>query len=871
MEDVIFHGSQSDKTCNMAEVEMIIANENSILPLDYNEISIIRRLYRSGESEYLINRKPSRLKDIQLLFMDTGVGKSTYSVIEQGKIDKILSKNPQDRRYIFEEAAGLSKYRDRKKEYERKILKTKENLRRVNDITSELEKQHGQLKQQAKKATLYFDLQEKLKTAEMDMLLYRLLQLKKKKKGQEERLFTIHAQIENTQKEMQGQKSKVQEMQAQISLEEKDIRENEKKKIEIDERINSYRNESQSLEERIEEAKDHLQIRQHEVKDFQKEKKELSDKIAEVTEEIKVKKTLKEKNQKELHEIKKEIVAFEHKQKSDYKEVATSKRRLEEIKEESSRLNKEHFVVVEKLLKEIDELKERLSKEKSEQAINRKELSKLFQKLKGLLKELAPFETEEALRRGVEEIARFPAKDIKESYRDILTRSFEVRKLNKDLESRLKKMVGEDDPFYSIIFSAEGTYAQKEKIDQALKILQAESRRCEENIRALEKNIAHGQKEESKAKRKLAEIEIAMAALSQTINMNIRIREEKIANTNELETRFQAVKQNTRRQESSIEKLEKEKKKSYGQSVQLEKEGGAIDKHLARSSKHLQTQRAKQRRSQDKMDSLVAQLEGQTQKRSEIILHEKLLEKDIEALYEKAMSEYSEDLKTTEKQGHRREFNPEKMKRTMEALQGQLKAIGGNVNPLAQSEYESLDERLKEIKGQSRDIEESMADLVQVVSEIDVNSKKIFLSTFDTIKKNFDLVFRQLFEGGTGKIELVDEDDPLVSGIDVFLQPPGKKFQSINLFSGGEKSLISIALMFSIFLVKPSPICLLDEVDAALDIHNIVRLAKLLDEFKNRTQIIIVTHNEKTSSIIDYAYGVTMKNGISKTLSLALH
>jgi chromosome segregation protein len=215
------------------------------------------------------------------------------------------------------------------------------------------------------------------------------------------------------------------------------------------------------------------------------------------------------------------------------------------------------------------------------------------------------------------------------------------------------------------------------------------------------------------------------------------------------------------------------------------------------------------------------------------------------------------------------DFNPEAIRIKTHMLREELRQLGP-INPLAQDEYREVSDRVKELVKQKQDIETSMQDLEKICLEIDESSKTIFVETFTQIQKNFHQVFRRLFHGGKANIEIMDGEHPLEAGIEIFAQPPGKKFQNINLFSGGERSLIAVALMFSIFLVKPSPICLLDEVDAALDKENINRLARLLAEFKDKTQFIIISHNEKTVGVIDYLYGVTMQGGVTQTLSLKL-
>ena len=269
---------------------------------------------------------------------------------------------------------------------------------------------------------------------------------------------------------------------------------------------------------------------------------------------------------------------------------------------------------------------------------------------------------------------------------------------------------------------------------------------------------------------------------------------------------------------------------------------------------------------QEKFSKTNAILQNHLNKRNAQHLDLRLLEKDIENVYQQARQQYSEDLREREKNIAIKSLIRNAFKK-YSRLSRAIKNIGDPGQSLGPGRVPPFDERLNEMLGQQKDILRSIEDLTQVVKEIDASSAEIFYSTFKKVQANFHLLFRRLFNGGAGKILLTDEKDPLHSGIDILIQPPGKKFQNINLLSGGEKSLIAISLMFAIFLVRPAPICLLDEVDASLDKINIDRLSKMLFEFRNVTQFVIITHNEKTASIADYVHGVTMHGGVSHIYS----
>ena len=867
MEDVIFHGSEGETICNMAEVEMVVANENSILPIEYSEISIIRRLYRSGESEYLLNKKPCRLKDIHHLFLETGIGKSTSSVIEQGRIDKVLSMNPEDRRYIFEEAAGVVKYRERKKEYQRKIEKTKENLKRVSDLVGELERQKSQLKKQADISKKYFELQENLKAEEIKRFLYQLLQYRKKKNAIEnniEQSIKIIAEQEELLKEAREGEKNIKE---QIQSKEENITRFEKKKIEVDERLHSSKVQSSMFAERINEINQNIKERQETLIRSQEEKKNLYENIKTLSKEIENKQIKKESNKKKITGFTDQIKELSSHIESCEIKRANFKQRTGEIKKETIELNKKHFVVVENLIKEIDALKQKVQEDEKIHLEDKRRLLDFQKSFKEKLSLIFDLQSDEQMQSHINQIGTSEKGDLKSELEKVYLNLFELKKTADEYELLLKKFLRSDDPFYELIFSAEGTYAQKEKVDSDLAALQQENQLCEQKIEFNAAEIKKCQSQVSEIKQQRTEIEIDQATVNQSIELSLRIKDEKVAGVNNLEVRYVSAKNYLAKQNDLLTEFLKKKKDDSKERDQLEKENAKLIQNLSAFSKIIESESQRLNKNREKIDKRETLLNSQTRKRDHQIVEVKLLEKDIENLCEQATNQYSENLPEKEKNIINQEFNPESIRKKIESYREQLKSIGRNVNPLAQDEYESIVERLDEVLKQEKDIIRSMEDLNKVVEEIDANSSEIFYSTFKKIQTNFHLLFRRLFDGGAGKVVLTDEKNPLESGINILIQPPGKKIQNINLLSGGEKSLIAIALMFSVFLVRPSPICLLDEVDAALDKINIDRLSKMLFEFRQVTQFVIITHNEKTASITDYMHGVTMSGGVSKVYS----
>ena len=857
MEDVIFHGSEGEKICNMAEVEMVVTNENSILPIEYSEISIIRRLYRSGESEYLLNKKPCRLKDIHHLFLETGIGKSASSVIEQGKIDKVLSMNPEDKRYIFEEAAGVAKYRERKKEYQRKIEKTQENLKRVSDLIKELQRQQSQLKKQASVSKSYFEIQENLKSEEINRLLYQLLQHRKKKETTKKTIDELIKTIDEKEKLLKENQEEEKNIREQIQSKENNITDFEKKKIEVVERRHSTRLQISMFDERINEINQNIKEREKILNGSQQEKNTLSENIKNLSKEIESKQKKKETNEKKITEFTTEIGKLSFHIKNGESQRSHFKKRTEEIKKEINELNKKHFIVIEDLIKEIDALKQKVEENEKIHLKDKRRLLDFQKQFKQKLSLIFDLQNDESSQKT----------DLKSKLGKIYLNLSELKTIVDEYEMLLTKFLRDDDPFYDLIFSAEGTYAQKEKVDNDLASLHLNNQQCEKKIEFYTSEIKKHQNKINEIKQQRTHIEIDQATVNQSIELIFRIKNEKIANVNTLEIRYENAKNHLYQQNNSLVDFFKKKKNSLKEQQQLEMKNSKLVENMSNLSKLIKSQSEKLNKNREKIKKRNFFLNNFITKRDNQMVEIKLLEKDIKNLCEQANNQYSEDLLEREKNIINQEFNPEQTKKKIALYREQLNSLGGNVNPFAQDEYENITERLNEMLKQQYDIIRSIEDLNKVVEEIDVNSSEIFYSTFKKIQTNFHLLFRRLFDGGVGKVNLTDEKNPLESGINILIQPPGKKIQNINLLSGGEKSLIAIALMFSIFLVRPAPLCLLDEVDSALDKINIDRLAKMLTEFCQTTQFVVITHNEKTASIANYVHGVTMGDGVSKVYS----
>lgn len=869
MIDVIFGGAEGHGPAGMAEVEMVLANETGLLPLAFAEVSVTRRVYRSGDSEYLINHQPVLLRDVQTLFLDTGIGKSSYSIIEQGSTNRILSKNPEERRYLFEEAASIAKYRERKKEYERKIESTRENLVRVQDILREKDKQYTLLKKQAETAEKYFQVQAKIKEADLRLFMHRLRQFRLRLEELSGRISEAKAESEGAQKEIFELDEVLARLQGEMKNREAEIGESDKKRIELSEKINALMEYQRMVLSRKEDIQRQQALHEQSRESHQKERQELATQRLALDAEVSEKQTRQEGNVAQMAALEARVKLLQEKAEAYAKEAQAFRQRLVEIADERRKLVEENGVVVDHLIREIDAVKGRMAERQSPWEGRKKRLLELQQDLKRRLYEMTAAPSEAAL---VEEKTRLEG-DVtatKARVARLLDQAFALRELEKEQSRLTQELLSEKDPLTELIFNAEGTYARKERIDQALKDLAIEEERCHGRLAHFDRERVQLEQSRGEAQREMAALDIDNAALLQSLEMLGKITQDKAKSLDALDERLAAftghLEQYAGQQKELDQQLEKHASEMRGHEDSVKELAKSMDDSkstILELVRQLEKSRLKRVRLEENRDTARRRQENWEK---EVML----IDKDVQTIQESAMTQYSENLKDHEARLLNESIDPQALREELAGLRESQKGIGA-VNPMAQDEFREVDDQVRELRAQKEDIEASMADLAKICAEIEASSRESYLEVFGKIQKNFHQVFRRLFNGGRGTLEITDPEHPLDSGIDILVQPPGKKVQSLTLYSGGEKSLIAVALMMSIFLVKPSPLCLLDEVDAALDKENINRLARLLHEFRDKTQFIMITHNDKTTSIMDYFYGVTMHGGVTRILSLRLN
>lgn len=1135
MGDVIFNGCATQKPHSFAQVNLIINNEDRKVPIDFNEIVVSRRLFRTGESEYFINKTACRLRDIYDLFMDTGVGTDSYSVMQQHQVDQIITSKPRERSYIFEEAAGISKYKARKEETLRKLLKTEEDLLRINDLLIEIQRNVNSLKRAASRAEKYKSLH-----AEQIGIQMRHLYLQHK---------SVETQLSSVKKELQSTIDKLTELGAKISLLES---QNEEAKLES-EKINKQISESVSKEHTVSseiEKKEHnVNILVERIKNLDEQKNKINDEINSGKDLIK---TIEQKIQlieSEFSDINKQYeeagkLSLEkqeiyNKLKSEYESKLTTldEKRAEINRKISIKIQIENDkrlaqTMVEKLSQElsdeqsslanlksevetllqkrndaqakISEINQSLKEKQKEFDDNRKRLGNLEKdeisvsknienvisqiqktqtklasleelqlnyegyyagakevmragdkkKLKGIIGVVAKLinlkkeheaAIEAALGGDIQDIVTETVEDAKAAveylrkndygYATFIPLDFiDPPKLNThDMKTILnfqgviglaRELIQYDKSIQKAIEYLFGDTIVVEDIDVAINLGKAGHRiRCvslkgdllnprgvlkggshkskglltrERELIEARKELTEIQKQESSLKEKwnnikkdiksiylqneiivknIHEKEINLASEKRSfenLNETFNARNKQLAQSNshtdlkiqevnkyktlieentkqlanfeiedfgldfqikEAESALSNDRNNVQAALDEVNKINinisalKERKASYEEKIISLKEDitrylseekkryeeiSQKDTEKKKLEKEIQSVRVELAKLIEERETLKTELSSTAQQQEFITNKLKSVSEKLQVLY-REQNDYTNrkhELEVTIAQFQTQNDNfanqamenfntplEDVLKTAEEILQKDMESITdesekskltdreylrnriyeirdqidrlGPVNPSAIDEYNEEKQRLDFNLAQQKDLVEAKESLKKTITQIDETTTRMFNETFESIRKNFIEMFRKLFGGGKADLILVQEENQPELGVEIIAQPPGKKLQNISLLSGGEKALTAIALLFGIFLHKPSPFCILDEIDAPLDDANVIRFTDLLKEFSLSTQFIVITHNKQTMSLADTIYGITMEEpGVSKLVSV---
>ncbi len=863
MEDVIFGGTENRRQLNVAEVTLVLQNDNGILPLDLPEISIKRRLYRSGESEYFINHNPVRLKDMRELFYDTGIGKSAYSVMEQGEIDQILSTKPEERRYVFEEAAGITKYKTKRLEAERKLQRTEENIRQVRGILAEVKRSYDSLEAQSEKTEVYRKLKALIFEDELQIELIHLRELNERKAGKEDDLGSIEAEQQKVQADIEGLNYSMESSIDKVNSMESELVEVQKKLYGIDiERVNRA-GQIKMLQERIEELE--KKIREDELRE-----KGAKEKLYALREELGDKHALLQRTQQEATEIEANIRGFQRDIDHFADKVAENEKLISNHEETMRALEDSIEKLRVDLRKITDDIVTQLDQRLKEIGYSYHEHKNLAEQIERILDSLQiQLEGRTALLKDAGNLSDKPANLDRfwDSIHDVLEECLQKVRQVESLFGDYRKSTP---TFIDDFLAPKGIITRKREIDESigakhrsiLDLREEISSKRDENVEIVERiNEYRKTLEDLRVNRARAETQRA-AIEDEAVRLEASINEQEEflkKNSREvIETRSSVHVLSLR-----IEAIEEERAKMLEVEKELKSRLSKLEKSIAKKNNDLELQESKLKEK--------TEITKNNQRRIET-LHIDLAEikTEIKNLYQNFIERHSRDLGDFESEVHKIDTPVRQLRSQLAMHREDLKNLG-HVNLMAPEEFLEVKERYDFLSSQLGDLQKAKEDLMQITSEIKRESTELFMDTYNRITKNFHLMVRRLFGGGRAELRLVDADDVLESGIEIYAQPPGKKLENIALLSGGERSLTAVALLFATYLARPSPFCILDEIDAALDEENVGRFVSLLREFATETQFLIVTHNKRTIVGAETLLGVTMEeSGVSKLIATKL-
>lgn len=862
MEDVIFNGTESRKALNVAEVALTVHNETGILALDTPEITIKRRLYRNGESEYLLNNTPVRLKELRELFYDTGIGKSAYSIMEQGKIDQVLSNKPEERRHIFEEAAAITRFKVKGQEAERKLQRTEDNMRQVENILTEVKRSYDSLKKQADKTARYRELKDELFQVELDIQLLRLRDLLEEKDKRSKELKINETERDEIKKHIDGINEMVESNLDQVNSMESVLIENQKKLYGVDLEKNNAQAQIQLLEERKQELHSQL-VRARDQEQI------LTQRLAQIQTSLEAKRKETDNQRQRLDEIQKNTKEFqtsishtETRIQDNSRTIVDRQNKIDETEVRIAELQSQLQAITEDIVIQLDEgLKTSGYSIEKRKDLESKILSQIQEfsiQLQGKAKLIAD---------GIESTSFEGAKSLLLSIQDfILAGSDKIQ----GLEILVQEFLTKIPEFLDSFLAPEGIITQKRTIDSEL-----ESARNQILTFKQEINLLQQEKQDLTVKlegyrKTLQELRLSAVSLEAAIQAS-ELESQRLSNQiSELGSQTRELQNRIAEDEGRLTGLEKkiiEVQQKFKDLVNLEKQ---LQKDLTALEKSISSKNSEMLKKERELKSSMISLSKAQSKVEKVQIAYTEVQSDIRNIYNNFRERYGQELASHEDKIYEIRTPLATLKTRSEKVREERKTLG-TVNLLAPEEFAEVKERYDFLSSQLDDLEKGKLDLEKITEEIKTESAELFTQTFEKIRKNFHTLFRRLFGGGRAEIRLTEPDNVLESGIEILAQPPGKKLESINLLSGGERSLTAVGLLFATYMVKPSPFCLLDEIDAALDESNVGRFVNMLMEFGESSQFIVITHNKKTVAGAKTLLGVTMEeSGISKVVSIRI-
>lgn len=864
MEDVIFNGTETRPALSMAEVTLTIANENGLLPLEDSEIAIKRRLYRNGENEYFINSNQVGASSIRKLFMDTGVGKAAYSVMEQGKIDQILSSKPEDRRYLFEEAAGISRSKAEVADAERELEKTRANLAQIDIGLAETKRSYETLKVQAEKTAKYRKLQDEKFECELDIQLLKLKDFTQNKarheqnrKEAEEKRNSAANEIEEILNTLQVNTDKVKELQEQVNTKQQLVikisaeqtgkkamaRQLHEHQSQVKEKIGQIENRIKNIEERIDEYNEEIDSQNAELHEKHKQLSDINKNVENFSENIRQSSSQIEENLRLIN---------------------TNSGKINNLDSERVELQKQLTSITEDIVTELDaKLKDAgyssTSNKKAKEALDTA-LEKIKIYANGRANIFKDFSS----------LPSHSEKDSSQMGSDAVAAFTEILRMLEELSQSISEYTKTTPQFIDDFLSPEGIITKKRGIDSSIQqnlstisSIKNESAELNSKNNALNKKI-------DEYKDTLSKLRINQAQMAQQITsceQQISTLRKTLASeeTSLREQQNELFEENKRREENEeqLQETEESIAELEAQGQKITAELNDLDKQISECNSQVSGKQNALQKKQEERNKYQSQLE----KFSVGIAQ---YDTEIRNVKQNFQENFSRDLMEFEERMYTITTPVPALKEKLSQVKQKIQELG-TPNLMAIEQFAEEKERYERQQANYNDTQKTLENLVRVSEEIRTKSSEMFLDTYNKIRKNFHNMFRRLMNGGRAELRLVDPANVLSSGVEILAQPPGKKLVNISLLSGGEKTMTAVALLFATYQVRPSPFCLLDEIDAALDDKNVASFVSTLRAFGNISQYIVITHNRKTVMGASTMLGVTMEeSGITKVLQVRL-
>ena len=913
MSDVIFSGSKSRTPSNTASVSVTFDNSDSYLPTDYKEVTIKRVVSRSGENEYYINNEKCRLKDINDLLVDSFSSRESFNIIPQNKIEEILSDKPENRRIIFEEAAGVLKYKKRKEETLKKLARTHENIDRVDMIIDELKTQVEPLEQASKKAKIYKETRDKLESVDVALMVSDITNFSETLNVKKEELDKCNQELEilvkeNTKENTEIEKLKLENMKLDEKLSElrnshlksKEVLSELLSKKDMSIERSKYDKNSDEVKERV------ISLRDKELS--------LSNEVKSLESDLKLNQSLGKEKLDELNSLNKSL-------QDENKNLTIKNTEYNDLKRKELEINSK----IELLNSNIENMSKLPFSVKS--VINNPTLSGVLDYLGNVVDAKEEYltmldislgssyncvitEDEESAKKAIEylkvnnkgRVTFFPLSVIK-------PKSIEPEVLNiaSSLPGYLgvvSELIEYDKKYYNIIKNQLGNIIVVDNIDNALNI----SRKINHRYRVvtLSGDMLHvggsltgGSTKNTSVISDKNEIDRLKVVLESIINKqdsskkeideleyNKKVIEDKILNINIEITKYSEIVNSKNNSLNSIKEELNTVKNEIDDLSKKENVDKAIDKLMKEYyseeekclalEKEIEVESSKKREVMDKLNELESSLKKTMSNNSnyqtkinELNVDVVKLNMSLDNLLNRLGEEYSLTYEGA-KDKYSLDIEEKEARKIVSELKKTIKSIG-NVNLESIDEYERVNKRYTFLNTQKDDLLKSEKDLLEIINDMDEIMKDKFESTFHKINTEFSKVFKNLFGGGEANLSLTEPNNILETGIEIVAIPPGKNLKPLSLLSGGEKTLTAISLLFSIMNLKKVPFVILDEVESALDEVNAEKFGEYLSNYRNKTQLLIITHKKKTMEYLDLLYGITMQeSGVSKLVSVKL-